>query len=167
LARNLFTKKPFHKKEQICHTSLPIAPKTLTKASGAPVVDNLNNSSAGPRGPVLLQDYRLLEETADINQKRVPELKQVDPPTAIGPTVLRPPGFLDRGNEQDFLTVSKQMVMSKSYTPAQIAVDGQMKTEVQLNPGDIYGYMTSFGSFGKFHVESVDPDVVISFETYR
>jgi Catalase len=158
----------------------PIAPKTLTKSSGAPVVDNLNNSSAGPRGPVLLQDDRLLEETGDMNQKCVPELKQLDPPTAIGPTVLRPPGFidfqaglfgafafLDRGNERDFITVSKQTVMSKSYTPAQIAVDGQMKTEVQLNPGDIYGYMTSFGSYGKFHVESVEPDVVISFETYR
>ena len=158
----------------------PIAPKTLTKASGAPVVDNLDNSSAGPRGPVLLQDYWLLEETADMNQKHVPELKQLDPPTAIGPTVLRPPGFidfqaslfgafafLDRGNERDFMTVSKRMVMSKSYTPAQIAVDGQMKTQVQLNPGDIYGYMTSFGSYGKFHVESVEPDVVISFETYR
>jgi hypothetical protein len=157
----------------------PIAPTTLTKVSGAPVVDNLNNLSAGPRGPALLQDYRLLEKTAHNNERRVPEVKLLDPPTAIAPTILRPPGFIDfqatlfgafaflnRGNEWDFTTVSKQMVMSKSYTPAQITVDGQMKTEVQLNPGDIYGYMTSFGSYGKFHVESVEPEVVISFETY-
>ena len=74
--------------------------------------------------------------------------------------------FLDQGSDQDFLTVSKQMVMSKSYTPSQITVDGQMETYVKLKPGDIYGYMTSFGSYGKFHVESVEPEIVISFETY-
>jgi catalase len=32
------------------------AQKKLTTAAGAPVVDNQNTMTAGPRGPVLLQD---------------------------------------------------------------------------------------------------------------
>ena len=40
---------------------------TLTTASGAPVEDNQNSTTAGPRGPVLLQDYWLLEKLATFN----------------------------------------------------------------------------------------------------
>jgi catalase len=51
----------------------PIPPKTLTTASGAPVQDNQNSVTAGPRGPVLLQDYWLLEKLATFNRERIPE----------------------------------------------------------------------------------------------
>ncbi len=51
----------------------PIPPKTLTTASGAPVQDNQNSITAGPRGPVLLQDYWLLEKLATFNRERIPE----------------------------------------------------------------------------------------------
>src|SRR4030081_2490820 len=50
-----------------------IPPKTLTTASGAPVEDNQNSITAGPRGPVLLQDYWLLEKLATFNRERIPE----------------------------------------------------------------------------------------------
>jgi len=53
--------------------SQPIEPETLTTASGAPVVDNQNSLTAGPRGPVLLQDYWLLEKMAHFNRERIPE----------------------------------------------------------------------------------------------
>src|ERR1700738_2084994 len=53
--------------------SHPIEPETLTTASGAPVVDNQNSITAGPRGPVLLQDYWLLEKLATFNRERIPE----------------------------------------------------------------------------------------------
>ena len=33
----------------------------LTTTAGAPVADNQNSMTAGPRGPVLLQDWQLLE----------------------------------------------------------------------------------------------------------
>ena len=33
----------------------------LNTASGIPVDDNQNSLSAGPRGPLLLQDFHLLE----------------------------------------------------------------------------------------------------------
>jgi len=46
---------------------------TLTTNSGSPVEDNQNSIAAGPRGPVLLQDYRLLEKLATFNRERIPE----------------------------------------------------------------------------------------------
>src|SRR5271165_4707445 len=46
---------------------------TLTTASGAPVADNQNTITAGPRGPVLMQDFHLLEKLAHQNRERIPE----------------------------------------------------------------------------------------------
>jgi catalase len=46
---------------------------TLTTASGAPVADNQNSQTAGPRGPVLLQDFWLLEKMGHFNRERIPE----------------------------------------------------------------------------------------------
>ncbi|MEY2878461.1 MAG: hypothetical protein RLZZ15_841, partial [Verrucomicrobiota bacterium] len=51
---------------------LPPAPQ-LTTSSGAPVVDNQNTQTAGARGPVLLQDWHLLEKLANFNRERIPE----------------------------------------------------------------------------------------------
>jgi len=50
-----------------------ITPNTLTTTGGAPIVDNQNSLSAGPRGPLLLQDYQLIEKLAHQNRERVPE----------------------------------------------------------------------------------------------
>ena len=47
--------------------------KTMTTSAGAPVADNQNSESAGPRGPLLLQDYQLLEKLAHQNRERSPE----------------------------------------------------------------------------------------------
>lgn len=46
---------------------------TLTTTGGAPVGDNQNSLTAGPRGPVLMQDFHLLEKLAHQNRERVPE----------------------------------------------------------------------------------------------
>ena len=46
---------------------------TLTTTAGAPVADNQNSITAGARGPVLLQDYQLLEKLAHQNRERIPE----------------------------------------------------------------------------------------------
>ena len=45
----------------------------LTTTAGAPVPDNQNSISAGPRGPLLLQDYQLIEKLAHQNRERIPE----------------------------------------------------------------------------------------------
>jgi catalase len=46
---------------------------TLTTTAGAPVADNQNSLTAGARGPVLLQDYQLIEKLAHQNRERIPE----------------------------------------------------------------------------------------------
>ncbi|UVL63620.1 catalase [Pseudomonas sp. B21-032] len=45
----------------------------LTTASGAPVADNQNSRSAGPRGPLLLDDFQLIEKLAHFNRENIPE----------------------------------------------------------------------------------------------
>lgn len=45
----------------------------LGHATGAPVVDNLNIETAGPRGPALLQDIWLIEKLAHFDREVIPE----------------------------------------------------------------------------------------------
>ena len=45
----------------------------LTTTAGAPVGDNQNSLTAGPRGPLLLQDYQLIEKLSHQNRERIPE----------------------------------------------------------------------------------------------
>ena len=47
--------------------------KPLTTAAGAPVPDNQNTMTAGPRGPALLQDVWLLEKLAHFDREVIPE----------------------------------------------------------------------------------------------
>ncbi|MDB5990004.1 MAG: catalase, partial [Herbaspirillum sp.] len=47
--------------------------KKLTTAAGAPVVDNQNTQTAGPRGPALLQDVWHLEKIAHFDREVIPE----------------------------------------------------------------------------------------------
>jgi catalase len=47
--------------------------KTLTTSSGTPVEDNQTSLSAGPRGPLLMEDYHLIEKMATFNRERIPE----------------------------------------------------------------------------------------------
>src|SRR5229473_3451943 len=49
---------------------------TLTTDSGMPVADNQNSITAGPRGPVLMQDFFLFEKLAHQNRERIPERGQ-------------------------------------------------------------------------------------------
>jgi catalase len=45
----------------------------MTRDSGAPVGDNQNSQTAGPNGPVLLQDSRLIEKLQRFDRERIPE----------------------------------------------------------------------------------------------
>lgn len=49
------------------------APTILTTSGGNPIADNQNSLTAGPRGPLLAQDYQLLEKLAHQNRERIPE----------------------------------------------------------------------------------------------
>ena len=46
---------------------------TQTTTAGIPVGDNQNSITAGPRGPLLVQDWQLFEKMAQFNRERVPE----------------------------------------------------------------------------------------------
>lgn len=45
----------------------------LTRDNGAPVGDNQNSQTAGPTGPVLLQDIQLIQKLQRFDRERVPE----------------------------------------------------------------------------------------------
>jgi catalase len=46
---------------------------TLTTEAGKPVSNNQHSQTAGPDGPVLLQDHHLIEKLARFNRERIPE----------------------------------------------------------------------------------------------
>lgn len=47
--------------------------KVLTGANGAPIADNQNSRTAGPRGPVTLDDFHLVEKLAHFSRENIPE----------------------------------------------------------------------------------------------
>lgn len=47
--------------------------KKLTTTGGAPVSNNQRSITAGNRGPVAIQDYKLIEKLAHQNRERIPE----------------------------------------------------------------------------------------------
>lgn len=47
--------------------------KRLTTANGNPVDNNQNSLTAGKRGPVLMQDFHLIEKLAHFDRERIPE----------------------------------------------------------------------------------------------
>ena len=47
--------------------------KKLTTTAGAPWPNNQDSITAGERGPLLMQDYQLLEKLAHQNRERIPE----------------------------------------------------------------------------------------------
>jgi catalase len=47
--------------------------KRLTTTAGAPMPTNEHSLTAGNRGPVLMQDYQLIEKLAHQNRERIPE----------------------------------------------------------------------------------------------
>ena len=48
-------------------------PDIMTTTGGNPIANNQNSITVGPRGPLLMQDYQLLEKLAHQNRERIPE----------------------------------------------------------------------------------------------
>jgi catalase len=49
------------------------SPTQMTRDNGSPVGDNQNSQTAGPRGPVILQDSHLIEKLQRFDRERIPE----------------------------------------------------------------------------------------------
>ena len=47
--------------------------KVITTSTGSPFDDNQNSLTAGPRGPLLVQDFNLLDKLAHFARERIPE----------------------------------------------------------------------------------------------
>ena len=45
----------------------------MTTSHGAPVDDNENSLTAGEYGPVLIQDFHLIDKLAHFDRQRIPE----------------------------------------------------------------------------------------------
>ncbi|QHI96436.1 catalase [Aristophania vespae] len=48
-------------------------PPLMRQDSGAPIVDNQNSETAGQDGPVVLEDFALIEKLAHFDRERIPE----------------------------------------------------------------------------------------------
>jgi len=53
--------------------SVPIPPKPLTEDGGQPVGDNQNSRTAGPNGPVTLDNFHLIQKLARFDRERIPQ----------------------------------------------------------------------------------------------
>jgi len=51
--------------------------RTLTEDGGQPVGDNQNSRTAGPQGPVLLDNFHLIQKLARFDRERIPERRSV------------------------------------------------------------------------------------------
>jgi catalase len=70
-------------------------PPTLTTTGGAPVADSQHSITAGPRGPILIQDYQMVEKLAYLARERIPE-RVLHAKGAAGFGTLRITGDLSR-----------------------------------------------------------------------
>lgn len=92
----------------------------LTTSAGAPIADNQNSLTAGPRGPVLLQDYQLLEKLAHQNRERIPE------------RVVHAKGWGAFGT----LTITKDL---SQYSRAKVFGEAGKKTDVLIRFSTVAG----------------------------
>ena len=51
----------------------PVTGQPMTRDNGAPIGDNQNSQTAGPAGPVLLQDGNLIQKLQRFDRERIPE----------------------------------------------------------------------------------------------
>jgi catalase len=93
---------------------------TLTTSAGAPIADNQNSLTAGSRGPILLQDYQLIEKLAHQNRERIPE------------RVVHAKGWGAHGT----LTVTHDI---SKYTRAQLFAKVGLKTDLIMRFSTVAG----------------------------
>lgn len=87
--------------------------RQTTTLAGAPVSDTTNSLSAGRRGPVLLEDFHLIEKLANFDRERIPE------------RVVHARGVTARGK----FTCTRSL---KSFTAAQLFSEPGVVTDVAV-----------------------------------
>ena len=92
--------------------------KKLTTAAGAPVADNQNAVTAGPRGPMLMQDVWYQEKLAHFDREVIPERRMhAKGSGAFGKFTVT----------HDITRYTKAKIFSKDMEGAQKIVDSWMQ----------------------------------------
>lgn len=120
----------------------------LNNNAGQPWGNNQNSQTAGSRGPVLMQDYNLLEKLAHFNRERIPE------------RVVHAKGAGAKG----VFTVTHEM---SKYTKAKIFNQNGKKTSLSIRFSQVAGergYIDTYrdvrGFAIKFYTEDGNYDIV-------
>jgi catalase len=92
--------------------------KTLITEGGAPVVDNQTIQTAGPHGPALLQDVRLLEKLAHFDREFIPKRRMRDKGAGAHSTFTVTHNITRYTRAEIFSEVRKQTPMSFRRWPA-------------------------------------------------
>ena len=110
----------------------------LTTDSGMPIADNQNSITAGPRGPLLMQDFHLLEKLAHQNRERIPERTvHAKGSAAYGTLTVTPGDERHRPHvlNGDLDTVQKQAdALARAYPPAAKAIAEQEAAKKKQQP---------------------------------
>ena len=77
--------------------------KKLTAANGRPIADNQNSQTAGPRGPIMLQDPWLIEKLAHFDREVIPERRCM--PKAPELTVHLPSHMISPSTHEQLFSV--------------------------------------------------------------
>jgi len=110
----------------------------LTTEAGQPWADNEHSQTAGARGPVLLQDYQLLEKLAHFDRERIPE-RVVHAKGAGGRGVFELQNDMSRYTKADlFNGVGKQTPLIMRFS--QVAGERGYPDTVR----DVRGFSTKF-----------------------
>lgn len=99
--------------EQGCNQEHP----PLTTAAGAPVVNNQDSMTAGPRGPILLQDLWLIEKLAHFDREVIPERRMhANGSGAHGTFTVTSPEIQKYSKAKIFSEVGKQTPMMARFS---------------------------------------------------
>ena len=97
---------------------------TLTTSAGAPIADNQAAITAGLHGPVLLQDYQLLEKLAHLNREQIPERTvHAKGSSAHGPFTVTTTS-LSTPKRRSFRKSARRPSVSSAISPTQKYAEG-------------------------------------------
>jgi catalase len=112
----------------------------LAHASGTPVTDNLNIQTAGPRGPVLLQDVWLLEKLAHFAREVIPERRMHAKGSGAHGTFTVTHDITRYTKAKIFSKISKQTPMFARFSAHW---DHRIDDDHWQQPGDLFRKMTA------------------------
>jgi catalase len=98
---------------------------TLTDRQGAPVLDDANAATVGPRGPMVMGNFQFLEKIAHFDRERVPE------------RVVHARGFVAHGTFTAYGTIGDEP--AAAFTRAALFAEKGLQTPVTVRLSTVIG----------------------------